>query len=267
MNKCLTTAISLTLVFGVANAHQNLPSPNEAKYCGYVDLDGNLNQPDNTIRFATFNASLNRAKPGELINDLSTPGNAQAEAVAEIIQRVNPDVLLINEFDFDEAGEALELFRVNYLGIGQEGQQPVEYPYAFLAPSNTGAFSGFDLDNSGSADPKSGNDAFGFGDFEGQYGMVLLSKFPIDEHAARTFQYFLWNDMPGVLLPIDPNTNEPWYSEDELNVVRLSSKSHWDVPVKICHKEVHVLVSHPTPPVFDGPEDHNGLRNFDEIRF
>jgi hypothetical protein len=30
---------------------------------------------------------------------------------------------------------------------------------------------------------------------------------------------------------------------------------------------VHFLVSHPTPPVFDGDEDRNGLRNADEIRF
>jgi len=29
---------------------------------------------------------------------------------------------------------------------------------------------------------------------------------------------------------------------------------------------VHFLVSHPTPPVFDGPEDRNGHRNADEIR-
>ena len=29
---------------------------------------------------------------------------------------------------------------------------------------------------------------------------------------------------------------------------------------------VHVLAAHPTPPVFDGPEDRNGRRNFDEIR-
>jgi hypothetical protein len=28
-----------------------------------------------------------------------------------------------------------------------------------------------------------------------------------------------------------------------------------------------VLASHPTPPVFDGPEDRNGRRNHDEIRF
>ena len=30
---------------------------------------------------------------------------------------------------------------------------------------------------------------------------------------------------------------------------------------------MHVLVSHPTPPTFDGPEDRNGLRNADEIAF
>jgi Endonuclease/Exonuclease/phosphatase family len=50
-------------------------------------------------------------------------------------------------------------------------------------------------------------------------------------------------------------------------VFRLSSKSHWDIPIAIGHKQVHFLVSHPTPPVFDGPEDRNGRRNFDEIRF
>ena len=49
--------------------------------------------------------------------------------------------------------------------------------------------------------------------------------------------------------------------------VRLSRKSHWDLPIRIGRKTVHFLVSHPTPPVFDGPEDRNGTRNFDEIRF
>src|SRR3546814_8760084 len=29
---------------------------------------------------------------------------------------------------------------------------------------------------------------------------------------------------------------------------------------------VHFLISHPTPPVFDGAENRNGLRNHDEIR-
>ena len=52
-----------------------------------------------------------------------------------------------------------------------------------------------------------------------------------------------------------------------LDDLRLSSKSHWDVPVVIGERRVHVLASHPTPPTFDGPEDRNGTRNHDEIRF
>jgi hypothetical protein len=59
----------------------------------------------------------------------------------------------------------------------------------------------------------------------------------------------------------------PWYDAGDLDVFRLSSKSHWDVPIQISGKTVHFLTSHPTPPVFDGPEDRNGTRNFDEIRF
>lgn len=63
--------------------------------------------------------------------------------------------------------------------------------------------------------------------------MVLLSHFPIDADAARTFQHFLWKDMPGALLPTDPVTQQPWYSQEDLQVFRLSSKSHWDVPIHI----------------------------------
>ena len=219
------------------------------------------------VRFATFNASLNRNTEGELIADLSTPADVQAQTVAEIIQRVRPDVLLINEFDFDAQGTAAQLFQQNYLSVAHNGADPITYPYRFVAPSNTGVPSGFDLDNSGTVG--GGNDAFGFGAFPGQFGMVVYSRYPIEAKQARTFQNFLWQDMPGALLPDDPATPAPadWYSPDELDVFRLSSKSHWDLPVRIDDEVVHLLASHPTPPVFDGPEDRNGTRNFDEIRF
>ena len=49
-------------------------------------------------------------------------------------------------------------------------------------------------------------------------------------------------------------------------MLRLSSKNHCDVGVKVGRTTVRVLVSHPTPPAFDGPEDRNGRRNADEIR-
>jgi hypothetical protein len=220
-----------------------------------------------TARFSTFNASLNRNTEGELVADLSTPDDVQAQTIAEIIQRVRPDILLINEFDFDASGTALQLFQDNYLSISQNGAEPISYGYRFTAPSNTGIPSGFDLDNSGSVGGP--NDAYGFGFFPGQFGMAVYSKYPIITERIRTFQLFRWKDMPGALLPDDPNTPEPadWYSPEELEVFRLSSKSHWDIPIDVNGKVIHALVSHPTPPVFDGPEDRNGRRNFDEIRF
>jgi len=226
-------------------------------------------------RFATFNASLNRGAAGRLVTDLSDPGAdtvgvRQARNVAEVIQRARPDVVLINEFDYYENGAAARLFRDNFLRVSQNGAPAADYPYFFVAPSNTGISSGFDLDNSGDTNPNdSGNDAFGFGLFPGQFGMVVYSKHPIDHSAARTFQTFLWKDMPGARLPDNASTPQPrdYYSAEERDVFRLSSKSHWDVPIRIGKRTVHFLASHPTPPVFDGPEDRNGLRNADEIRF
>ena len=139
---------------------------------------GQQRQNDREVRFATFNASLNRFTEGELVADLSTPDDAQAAAVAEIIQRVRPDVLLVNEFDFDAAHEALRLFQRNYLSVPHNGARAIRYPYRYTAPSNTGVPSGFDLDNDGSVGGP--NDAFGFGFFPGQFGMAVYSKYPIN---------------------------------------------------------------------------------------
>jgi len=57
-----------------------------------------------------------------------------------------------------------------------------------------------------------------------------------------------------------------FHSDEVWNKLRLSSKSHWDVPIEINGTTLHMIASHPTPPVFDGPEDRNGCRNHDEIR-
>jgi hypothetical protein len=234
---------------------------------GSVSAAAHYSSQPAPVRFATFNASLNRNFAGQLVADLSTPNNAQAKTVAEIIQRTRPDVLLINEFDYVANGVAAELFQDNYLSVSQNGAAPIEYGYYFVAPSNTGIASGFDFNNNGVVGGP--DDAFGFGFFPGQFGMAVYSRFPIDVDSIRTFQLFLWKDMPGALLPDDPSTAAPadWYSPAELDVFRLSSKSHWDIPIQVDGQMVHFLVSHPTPPVFDGPEDRNGTRNFDEIRF
>ncbi|MBC8026964.1 MAG: endonuclease/exonuclease/phosphatase family protein [Steroidobacteraceae bacterium] len=221
---------------------------------------------DREFRVATFNASLNRTSEGRLVTDLSAPGNAQAATIAEIVQRVRPDIILINEFDYDADGRAARLFQDNYLSLPQNGAKPIHFPYVYVAPSNTGIPSGKDLNNNGVVG--GGDDAFGFGAYPGQFGMIVFSRYRILDDRVRTFQKFLWKDMPNARLPDNPATAAPadWYSPDELDIFRLSSKSHWDVPVVVNGRIVHVLASHPTPPVFDGPEDRNGTRNHDEIR-
>jgi 3-phytase len=231
-------------------------------------------QGQDPVRFATYNASLNRGSQGELLVDLSTPNDVQAGNVAEVIQRTRPDVLLVNEFDFYQDGLAVDLFQENYLSISQGGAEAIEYPYRMAFPSNTGLLSGFDLNQNGfTATPADlgtfayADDSWGFGQFPGQFAFAVFSMYPIVEDEVRTFQNFLWRDMPGSLLPTDPNTGDSFYSEEILDQFPLSSKNHADVPIDVDGTTVHFLVSHPTPPVFDGLEDRNGTRNHDEIRF
>jgi endonuclease I len=245
-----------------------------------INIGNSPFNPSNSFKIAAYNISHYRTTAGMLITDLSTLSNTQSQNIARVIQRNNPDILLLNEFDYDEDGRAIRLFQDNYLEVGQTGEAPVYYPYVLVIPSNTGVHSGYDLDNNRGvvSTPGSGNgygeDAFGFGDYPGQYAMAVLSKFPIDTPNVRTFQKFLWKDMPGALLPDDPDIvgTGDWYSPTELNVFRLSSKNHADVPILINGTALHVLASHPTPPVFDtgapwkAGVDHNGRRNSDEIR-
>lgn len=221
------------------------------------------------VRFATFNTAFSKKQPGEFRRVLDTWGDEQIRAVAEIIQRVQPDVILLQELDLEpeEADTVLTSFQERFLARPHNGSVPWTFPYVYTAPVNTGAPSGLDLNRDGSIGGP--GDAWGFGRFPGNYGMVVLSRYPIHQGGVRTFRTFKWADMPGALLPDDRSTAKQgdWYSPDILARMPLSSKSHWDVPVLVENVPVHLLISHPTPPAFDGPEDRNGRRNHDEVRF
>jgi len=219
-----------------------------------------------TLRIATYNVSLYRDTEGALRRDLSDRDQKQIQDIAAVLQQIRPDIVLLNEFDYDPKAPALLL--ANYLGRSQSGGKPLDYPHHFIAPSNTGMPSGVDLDRNGRIE--GGNDALGFGRFPGQYGMLVLSRWAIDTDASRTFKNVLWRDMPNNLIP------PQWYSPEALAVLPISSKSHWDVVIRLpstpgaesqtSPPRLHLLASHPTPPGFDGPEDRNGRRNHDEIR-
>ena len=229
-----------------------------------VAIGQSLEKKENSVRIATYNTAMNRKQAGQLHKELAGGKNRQARASAEIIQRVRPDILLINEIDYDKESKAALSFIKEYLGAGQGSEKPIEFKHHYIGPVNTGVKTGVDLDNNGkTTDP---NDAFGFGVFPGQYGMLVLSNLEIDKENVRSFQKFLWKDMPGALWPIVPETKKSYYSDNAKKIFRLSSKNHWAVPIKVGGKTIHFLVSHPTPPVFDKEEDKNGRRNHDEIR-
>ncbi|MFS8432837.1 endonuclease/exonuclease/phosphatase family protein [Xanthomonas campestris pv. raphani] len=221
------------------------------------------------LRIATYNTSLYSDEAGGLVRELQGD-SAHARKIAAVLQRVRPDLVLLNEFDFDPAHRAADLFQQRYLQVAQPGGgDALSYPYRYLAPVNTGVPSGLDLDSNGTVggDGRSrGNDAWGYGLHPGQYGMLVLSRYPIDAQAVRSFQLLKWSALPGALRPVDPTTRRPFYNDAIWAQLRLSSKSHWDVPVRTPLGVVHALVSHPTPPVFDGAEKRNAARNHDELQ-
>jgi hypothetical protein len=249
-----------------------------------------------TLRVATFNLGDVRT------TDLEDPGHPRLRALAEVIQRLRPNVILLNEIAWDGPsgpgyregaveGQNGQRFADRFLAISQADElQPLRYR-AFMAPVNSGVPSGLDLNGDGkvvtdhpppafylrremppsptAAARAYGEDCWGFGTFPGQYGMALLvdERLVIELEQIRTFRLFPWAYMPGALLPRNPEGGS-WYGEEAKSQVRLSSKSHWDVPVRLPNGAVvHFLCSHPTPPVFDGPEKRNARRNRDEIRF
>lgn len=215
-----------------------------------------------TLRVATFNIAMGLEEAGLLARALQSGEDVRLKQVAEILQRTRPDIVLLNEFDYDPSVDAAGLLNGKYLAHGQNGQQRIHYPYHFRAPVNTGVDSGLDLDGDGKVEGP--GDSWGFGRFPGHYGMLVLSRYPLAD--SRSFQAVRWADMPGALRPVNPDGSN-FQPDETWAQFRLSSKSHWDLAFDIRGRRLHLLAHHPTPPVFDGPEDRNGRRNFDEIRF
>src|SRR4051812_32382371 len=203
------------------------------------------------VRFATFNVQeLNLKKLSEV--DAEGKGtNLQLKRAAAAIQAIRPDVLMLNEIDGYVAGRSEsppKLFAERYLKHPQFGETPIDFPHLFYRESNTGEPIGIDMDGDGKTDGP--EDAFGFGRYPGEYDMALYSRFPIDQIQARTFRMLLWKNVPGRLIPDGEDGRPKFYSKKQVDVFRLSSKSHWDVPINVNGSVIHILACLPTPPIF-----------------
>ena len=188
-----------------------------------------------------------------MLRDIGAEDPAVAAIAAQIVTAA-PDVLVLTDFDYDLDGLALAAF------LDQLGDR---FSYAYASRPNAGIATGLDLDGNG----RSGEarDAQGYGRFAGDGGLAVLSRYPIDADAVTDFSDLLWRDLPGAVLP--QTATGPFLEPEVQAVLRLSSTVHWVVPVILPDgPPLHLLAWAATPPVFDGPEDMNGLRARDELR-
>ncbi|MCP1168766.1 endonuclease/exonuclease/phosphatase family protein, partial [Limimaricola sp. ASW11-118] len=206
------------------------------------------------IRLATYAPDLSRDGPGLLLRDIRR-NEAQVQDAARVITHAAPDILLLTDFDYDAQGAALAAFA----GLLREAGGP-EYPHLLAPPSNAGRASGHDLDGDGRTGRA--RDAHGYGRFTGDGAMALLSRHPLE--LVRDFTDLSWRDLPGAQQPA--RGGAPFPSAEAQAARRLSSTGHWMVTARTPEGPLTLMAFAATPPVFDGPEDANGLRNRDEIR-
>ncbi len=210
-----------------------------------------------TLRIATYHTELSRDGPGLLLRDI-TGEDDQSRAVAKVIATAAPDILLLTGFDYDAGRLALTALRDR---IAAEGGPA--YPHLFALPPNRGVPSGLDLNRDGLLGGP--DDALGYGEFAGQAGMALLSMYPVEATGVMDLSGLLWRDLPGATLPVLPDGTS-FYADNALELLPLSTTGHWMVPVDTPNGLVTLMAFYATTPVFDGPEDRNGLRNRDELR-
>lgn len=209
-----------------------------------------------SLRIAVYAAPLSRDGPGLLLRDILEGEDSQIAAIANVVAATDPDILLFTDFDYDAGLVALTAFAEALEARGSV------YPHLFALRPNAGDATGLDLDGNGRAgEPR---DAQGYGRFAGDGGLALVSRYPVQANGVRDFSDLLWRDLPGATLP--QLGGVPFPSEDAQAVQRLSSTGHWLVPVLVGDTTLELMAFSATPPVFDGSEDRNGLRNRDEIR-
>ena len=197
------------------------------------------------MRVATYAAPFSRDGPGLLLRDIGKGDDPQLMAAFAVIDHISPDILLLTDFDYDYDAMALRAFA-----------SATDYPFHFALRPNTGVQTGLDLDGNGRLGEA--RDAQGYGRFSGDGGMAVVSRYPIETNDVVNMSDLLWKDLLGATLPTT-------MTAEIADLQRLSTSGHWIVPVATPIGSVNLLAYAATPPVFDGPEDRNGLRNRDEL--
>ncbi|MEM9579254.1 MAG: endonuclease/exonuclease/phosphatase family protein [Pseudomonadota bacterium] len=187
-----------------------------------------------TLRIATLHAELGRKGPGVLLRDLER--DPQVAAQRQLIDAIDPDILLLTKVDVDAGGQTLAALQARF-----------GFDHGYSEMPNSAVFAG-DM-------------RMGFGPFAGAGGMVLLSRHPIDPARTRSYSAVLWKDVPGAVVPLKQDGTS-FFPAAVQQSLRLATGGLWVIE----SAGLHLVVFRNTTPAFDGPEDRNGLRQRDQLR-
>lgn len=195
------------------------------------------------FRVATLHAELTRKGPGLLMRDIAKGKDDQLRALKSIVEHVQADVLLLTKVDFDLENRTARAVQ-EYLG----------FAYSFALAPNSMRQSKLDLDGDGRT-----GDRQTWARFAGEGAMLLLSQHPIEPRFH--LHDLLWKDVANTVMPTREN-GAPFPSEAAQDVQLLVGQGLWVVEIKPEGKAPLTLAAFQNQtPVFDGPEDMNGLRS------
>ncbi|MCZ4353433.1 endonuclease/exonuclease/phosphatase family protein [Roseovarius aestuarii] len=193
-----------------------------------------------------------------MLRDILRGNDPQVAAAVQVIASARPDIVLLQNVDFD-----LDLLGLRALQAALT-EAGLPFGTVFARRPNTGMPTGLDMDGDGRlGEPE---DTHGYAVFSGQGGMAILSRYPLMPNGIQDFTPLLWRDVPGAMLPTFAD-GRPFPSEQAQNALRLATVAQWVVPLRHPSGPITLLAFHASPPVFDGPEDRNGRRNHDQLTF
>ncbi len=191
------------------------------------------------FRVATLHAELTRKGPGLLLRDIERGGDKQIDALALLVGSVKPDVLFLTKVDFDLEQRAANALR-DVLG----------FSHMFALAPNSMKVTQLDLDGNGRAE-----DRQAWARYAGEGAMLLLSQHPF----ALRFHLndVLWSDVQGAQMPV-----AGFLDEEAASAIKVVTQGFWVLDLlPEDHAPMTFVAFQNSAPVFDGPEDLNGLRN------
>jgi hypothetical protein len=220
--------------------------------------------PALALRVAQFN--LREMSTAKIV----AASDAQVTAAAEVIARFAPDIVSINELQYDMVNVPTSgLPGAPYAKAGgfQGGAEnavrlaahvtkaaaDVTYPHTLITRGNSGYYwEGDDLGQSSYV-------LRGWGEWPGRFNTAVLSRYPILENEVRVIHDIPWKSLPETSIDkmkqaegIDVPDGFPIF-EKSLNIV----------PVDLGDRVLYLVLLHTVSPAFD---PINPYRNFDELR-